>query len=290
MTTNKVIVGVDGSDPGAQALRWALALADASGWEVEAVLTWGFLDQHHADREDRFDDEYDEAHARAALDAYVVEAVGDAADRVGRRTMCDLPARGLLEAAAGAELLVVGARGLGGFKGLLLGSVSQHCLHHATGPVAIVHGGTEGAEASAPGPIVVGVDGSPHGDTALRWALARAAALGTEVHALHAWHPPYFGPDPFAFTPPAWDDCQQAAAKVVAQAVQRAGASPDDVRVTAVDGPAAPVLIEASADASMVVMGARGLGGFSGLLLGSVSTQVARHAHCPVVVVRGEPG
>ena len=129
---------------------------------MTAVLSWGFLDQHHAEPDVPFDPNFTERDAAAALDVYVERAVGvERAGRVHRLAACELPAPALIAAAADASLLVLGARGLGGLKGLLLGSVSQHCLHHASSPVAIVR--------TPPTPrtsevemeqIIVGVDGS----------------------------------------------------------------------------------------------------------------------------------
>ena len=83
--------------------------------------------------------QYGEPQAREALEARVAAVVGDdPAITIEYRTMNDLPAAGLIDAAAGADLVVVGARGLGGFRGLLLGSVSQQVLHHAPCPAVVV--------------------------------------------------------------------------------------------------------------------------------------------------------
>jgi nucleotide-binding universal stress UspA family protein len=137
-----IVVGVDESAGAAAALRWAMTEAEARGWSPRAVLAWGYLDQHHATPGQSFDPAYGEADAQAALDAIVAEVVGSArAATVDRKLVNDLPARALLDASEGADLLVVGARGLGGFRGLLLGSVSQQCLHHATCSVAVVREG-----------------------------------------------------------------------------------------------------------------------------------------------------
>jgi nucleotide-binding universal stress UspA family protein len=134
----RFIVGVDGSSGSEEALRWAHREARTRTATVTAVLVWDFLDQYHADGGRRFDPHYDEHAARRALDAVIDRALGDDGDDVVRQVVCDLPARGLLDAAADADLLVVGTRGLGGFRGLIMGSVSQRCLDDATCPVVVV--------------------------------------------------------------------------------------------------------------------------------------------------------
>jgi nucleotide-binding universal stress UspA family protein len=101
------------------------------------INVWSYIDQPDGD----FDPGYGDDDARRVLDA-AIAALGDAADglRIDRQTVCELPARGLLDAAADADLLVVGSRGHGGVRGLLLGSVSTHVMHHARVPVVIVPG------------------------------------------------------------------------------------------------------------------------------------------------------
>jgi nucleotide-binding universal stress UspA family protein len=138
----RIVVGIDGSDGAAHALRWAIEeSARWDGCEVDAVMAWGFLDQHHVEG-DEFEPHYGSEQATAALRAYVERAVGaDRAGAVSLRPVNDFPARGLIEAAGEADLLVVGARGLGGFRSLLLGSVSQQCLQHASCPVVVIRDG-----------------------------------------------------------------------------------------------------------------------------------------------------
>ena len=135
-----IVIGMDESEGAAAALRWALREAELRDWTPTAVLAWGLLDQYHTVVGERFDPSYGEVDAEMALAAAIQKAIGaEAATAVKRQVACDLPARALLDAAEDADLLVVGARGLGGFRSLLLGSVSEECLHHATCPMAIVH-------------------------------------------------------------------------------------------------------------------------------------------------------
>lgn len=140
-SAGRIIVGVDGSDGAAAALRWAWSEAQLRQLQMTAVMAWDYLDQHAGGTRD-FDPSYGEDGADAALRSAVENALGPDTATIEHRAVCDAPARALLEAGADAELVVVGARGLGGFKGLLLGSTRQHVLHHATRPVAVVRHGS----------------------------------------------------------------------------------------------------------------------------------------------------
>jgi nucleotide-binding universal stress UspA family protein len=287
-----IVVGVDGSSHSAVALRWALDEADArGGTRVVAVLVWDLFNQRHADGSRRFDPEYDEASAEAALAHFVDEAVGaERACEIVLRPVCDAPAPGLLTAAAEAELLVVGARGLGGFRGLLLGSVSQQCLHHAAGAIAVVHGGP------ADGPhairrVVVGVDGSEASAAALAWAVGAATARNSVLEVVHAWELPVIYGPVVASYPFDIEAIESEACQLVDKMVADATAAASDLSVErrVVEGGPASTLLEAAEDAELVVVGRRGLGGFGRLLLGSVSDHVARHAASTVVVVPADP-
>src|SRR5687767_5986167 len=113
---SRIVVGVDASAGAAAALQWAVRESDARGWPLTAILAWDFVNQHDATGANRFDPAYCEADAQAALNAIVASAVGTGpAAAIQQTVVCDLPARALLRASNGADLLVVGARGLGGF-------------------------------------------------------------------------------------------------------------------------------------------------------------------------------
>ena len=140
---------------------------------------------------------------------------------------------------------------------------------------------------SASRPIVVGVDGSPSSREALRWAMGQARLTGRPVDAVISWTIPVgFGVAgagvlvSLDWEGPATSTLQDMVAEVVE--------APDVDRVTqrVVEGHPAQVLLEAAAEAALLVVGSRGRGGFSGMLLGSVSQHVVARATCPVVVVR----
>jgi nucleotide-binding universal stress UspA family protein len=141
--------------------------------------------------------------------------------------------------------------------------------------------------------IVVGVDGSPSSRAALRWAVRHAALSGGTVDAVMAWQ------IPMILRTSAWapiyvdeasgleEDARKTLNSVISDEVDPA----DSQRVTArvVNGQAAQVLLEAAADADLLVVGSRGHGSMADALLGSVGQYCVHHAHCPVLIMRGEP-
>lgn len=135
--------------------------------------------------------------------------------------------------------------------------------------------------------IVVGVDGSSHAQAALRFAVAEARLRGATVEAVMAWHLPYYGGVAGMPLPLDSEGIERSYRAELDQAVARAdaGGLAAPIERHLVEGTPAGVLIDASKGASLLVVGSRGRGGFVGLLLGSVSQQVAAHARCPVVIV-----
>ena len=136
------------------------------------------------------------------------------------------------------------------------------------------------------GRIVVGVDGSSHSEEALRWALDQARLTGQPVEAVISWSIPVsFGEGAGPFMGIDWKgEVTRTLEQSVANVVDAPGA--DRVSQRAVEGHPAKVLVDAAADAALLVVGSRGRGGFAGMLLGSVSQHVVARAACPVVVVR----
>jgi nucleotide-binding universal stress UspA family protein len=189
-----------------------------------------------------------------------------------------------------AALVVVGSRGLGGFTGLLLGSTAVHLSSHSRCPVLVVRGRPDPT-----GHVLLGVDGSAAGEAAIGFAFAEAALRGAVLVAAHTWNnwtgPVSGGPaEPLPLVYDV-DMLRDEEERVLAEALSGWQAKYPDVTVRRelMEGRTRQALIEASGSAQLLVVGARGRGGFSGLLLGSVSQAVLHHAHCPVAVVRG-PG
>ena len=144
--------------------------------------------------------------------------------------------------------------------------------------------GTEPNGAAAIRQVVVGIDGSPASHKALEWAASEAARSGAVLEGHTSFEPGY------VFI--SRDEVEMTMKKIVDQAAAVVANIAPGVTFQGVthDGFAAKDLIDASKEADLLVVGSRGLGGFRGLLLGSVSQQCALHAHCPVVVVRSLEG
>jgi nucleotide-binding universal stress UspA family protein len=279
-----VVVGVDGSRGGRRALLWAADEADRRGADLRIV---------HSDRKQPaavpawYDPSQQSLSPGEAVldDAAGLVATGQPTVLATTELSRSSPVHALRAAARDAELLVVGSRGAGGFRGLSLGSVSDQIVQHAPGPVVVVHDDGEPLSLrAAPGRVVVGVDGSRGSDLALQWATAEAALRQAELVIVHAWQYPPVGV--VAALPPR--SLEGGAEELVAVAVGRARERHPGGRISGQvrEGDAVPVLVTEAAEADLLVVGRRGLGPFQGGLLGSVAHQCARLASVPVSVVR----
>ncbi|WP_424862693.1 universal stress protein [Streptomyces sp. MMS24-I29] len=138
----RIVVGIDGSEPSKAALRWAVGQAELTSGVVDAVTAWDFPTSWYglAPPTDKKPEDY-EAQARTFLNQTIDQSLGPGPGRpvpIYARAAYGHPAAVLLDAAAGARMLVVGNRGHGGFTEALLGSVSQHCVQHAPCPVVVI--------------------------------------------------------------------------------------------------------------------------------------------------------
>lgn len=269
----RIVVGVDGSEGSMHALRWAVAEAALGGGTVRVVHA---VDAHRAEAD--------------ALVASLVEVARERAPeavRIEDIVQEGHPAQVLRDEATDADLLVVGSRGRGGFRGLLLGSVSQQCIEHAHIPSVVVS-----ADAPLPGngDVVVGVDGSEDAANAMAWAAAEAVRRDARLVLVHTWFTPVAVPpeglvitaiDPAVFRASAEALLSEVSAEVLAAVPQQ----PREVVQRIIEKPAVMGLLASAEDADLLVVGGRGRGGFAGLLLGSVSQQCIRHAPVAVVVV-----
>lgn len=305
-----VLVGVDGSDPSMHALDWAIAEAARLGWDLHIVCAYSMpsftaasLDGGYAALDDTAVLEgakavLEEAHQRAAASGVTATSAVTAGD----------PAGVLVDMSKEYRLVVVGTSSQGGFTGRLLGTVSSALPAHSYCPTVVVP--FLGADGQRVGPssvvtqtglspvndrplmpirrIVVGVDGSPTAELALRAALAQADVWDCELVAV-AGVPVGSSVGMLAWLPAAVDheavlaDVAEGLAVIVDRV--QAGFPGREVRRIVLDGTGAELLTEFSTASDLVVVGSRGRGGFAGLLLGSTSQAVLHHAKCPVMVV-----
>ena len=281
-----IVVGVDPSSAGRNALVFALREALVRGAEVLAVRAWTLpsfamtypiasvvteLEQDVASEARTL--------AEDQLKLAVEEVPG--ADAVPRRTLAvhGPAAQVLVEAARDAVLLVVGSRGHGALSRAVLGSVSSSVLHHASGTVAVV---PATAEVDAPvRRVLVGIDHSVQSRGALRWAVDEATLHDAPVVPVHVHQHVVTGEECVDLP-----DLEQAERAALRTAAVEAGAGDRATEPEVVIGHPAAGLEALAAPADLLVVGSRGRGGFAGLLLGSTSTQLAQHARATVVVVR----
>jgi nucleotide-binding universal stress UspA family protein len=281
-----VLVGVDGSVGSDAAVAWAATYAAAHRRPlaivhgVGAPVVTDFDIDLHATREE----------LRAAGRRVADLALGlaqEAAPGVSVDVHVEPfePRALLAEAAIGAHLLVLGSRGHGAALSLLLGSVSVALAAHAPCPVAVVRPTADDEQR----PVVVGIDGTADSAGALTFAFELASQQHQSLEVVHAAGEAWLFPAPDPVGPTNVEEITADWQLLMAESVAGYAEKFPDVAFTStvVQGSAAGALVAASEHASTVVVGARGRGTLTRVLLGSVSRSVVEHAHCTVVVVRG---
>ncbi|MGP4057146.1 universal stress protein [Mycobacterium sp. 4D054] len=285
---NGIVVAVDGSAPSRVAVDWAarnaamrrvpltlahvLPGAAVQSW-IQAPLPMAYLE-----------DEQEEARRILADARSVAEAAmaGDAVD-VGEVVLSGQPVAALVDVAKEADMLVAGCRGKGKWERRLLGSVSTGLVQHAHCPVAVIHDEDPLIPHPAQAPVVVGVDGSPASERATAIAFDEASRRGVELVALHTW-----SDAGYELPGAGWSEVQPEEDMLLAERLAGWQERYPDVtvrRVVCRDQPARRLLEEAD-KGQLLVVGSHGRGGFAGMLLGSVASQVVQSARGPVIVAR----
>ena len=274
---DRIVVGTDGSRRADRAVDWAAGRAAALGLPLLIVhvvpgrptpstpltaVTASFEEGFHEEALERLERVVRRAHElHDDLDVTGEIVEGNAAYV-------------LAQASKEAALVVVGARGESAPVTVrLLGGVCDQVTAYASGPIAVI---PDEEHACPDGPVVLGVDESPEARAAMWFAFETAAERGVPVVAIHAWQD---------------RDSREIVARVtdivdgmLTEARAEYPEVPVEVRV--IHGKPHHELVQASKEAGLVVVGSRGIGGFTGLLLGSTSKRVLRDSHCPVVVTR----
>lgn len=283
-----ILVGVDGSQESATAVGWAAREAQLFNVPITLMyvvtpvgVRWpaGPLQATIAE----FERENAEEALRYACDAVSsATAAGRPADiRTEIQRGPALPV--LIDASKEARMVVVGSRGMGAVGRLFMGSVSTGLIHHAHGPVTVVHSQL-GKLPDISAPIVLGIDGSPASERATGVAFEEAAVRGVSLLAAHVWN----SGNGLPLQGPQWRDHKHMAEEILAERLAGWQERYPDVQVqrhVEFDEPA-HWLCERSRTAQLVVLGSHGRGGFAGMLLGSVSSTVAQSVDIPVTVVR----
>jgi nucleotide-binding universal stress UspA family protein len=282
---NSVLVGIDGSEDSRVALRWAAAAADVLGLPLTAMWAWQYPTDaiFSAGRMDLPDPHRADELAETQLQHLVGDVLGDEASHVKLEVARGPAARALLHAAEGGpQMVVVGSRGLGGFKGLLLGSVTRQLCEHAPCPVTVVR------RTAAVAPfrletIVAGVDGSVGAFRALDFAADLATMVDAELVVAHAAgrggdaHPPEL--EPHVGVAERRDRFRAWCAPLRERRV--------DYRPALVEGDARTALLDVARDhtADLLVVGSRGHGPVAELPLGCVASSLVQHSELPVTIV-----
>ena len=272
--TYGIVAGYDGSPDSGQALRWAAREAQARGTTLVVCLAWT-PDQIALPTESDLCD-LARQHGREILARglpYAESVLGPG--RVHADLAGGSAAHVLCERSRTAEMVVVGCRGYSELRNLQLGSVSWQVAGHACGRVVIVRGELRPAN-QAPGPVVVGADGSPAAQAAIAFAFEEAALRDAPLVAVCA----------LTDAPGRLGEGRQVEEEF-GHLVDYAAKEHPDVAVLRRVLPGTPraALLTAAADAQLIVVGARGRGGLEGMRLGSVAQAVLHHAPGSVAVV-----
>jgi nucleotide-binding universal stress UspA family protein len=289
MTVKPVVVGTDGSEESLRAVEWAALEAARHGAPLRIVSAPAMPPRMRAR-------ETAPLTVAGALHATCTRAFDEAIERVEEVTSkllidTDLltgpPAVAVTNSGAGALMLVVGARGAGGFAAMLLGSVSRYTAMHSTCPVVVVREET----CAVTGEVAVGI-GDPHDSTSatLAFAFEEAAKRGAALVAVHSWH---WSPSPIGSHGVAkaldWPDPELISADASwsltgALETWREKYPEVPVRLDVVRGHPASVLASYSARADLVVIGRHG-GPASGAAIGAVQHGILHHARGPIAIV-----
>lgn len=282
----RVVVGIDGSERSAEALRWAAEYARrattplvvAHGWEmpIGSVRTMSYdaqvVDEAHASAQDVLDGAVRQVHeAVPGVEVHSALVPGG-------------PVTALLRASATARCVVVGSRGRGALAHVLLGSTSDSVAARAECPAIVVPGGAQWQE----GPVLLATDGTKGAQPATRWAFAEAERLGAAVEVVTSVETPTVFAAEAMYVPPSIEELTVEVQESVERSLEAARrAHPGvEVRVVAAAETLEQLVEDRSARAALVVTGSRGRGAAVGLLTGSASRQVIAGSRCPVAVVR----
>jgi nucleotide-binding universal stress UspA family protein len=299
---SKILLATDGSPEAERATSMAVTLSNGLGLELHVVRAGGVPSAYYGYSEaEMFGREYQILRARE--EEFVRERLDDEAEKVramggevagmhGGAGSADAEILRLAEE-LGAGLVVLGSRGFGPLRRAVMGSVSSSVVRHAHCSVLVVRGdGPEGNH--LPGRILLAFDGSKEAYAATRAAVEISNATGSVLHIVYGLNMEPWLTYPSQIIPDTWEENVEENKRKArvwidqrAERIEAEGAKVEEVHLAFGKPDEVIVKLGEELEASLIVTGSRGLGGVRRALMGSVSDSVVRHAHCPVLVVRG---
>ncbi|MEU3557742.1 universal stress protein [Streptomyces fragilis] len=298
--TRTIVAAIDGSPASRSAAGWAAREAELRGLPLTLVKAWEPLPDRLAAATGS-DPATLEHWSGRVLRAVAEEITGRRPGlEVTERLIAGRPAEVLPEAAAEAELLVLGSRGLGRIGGFLVGSVGQSVVASSRTPVVLVRAGETGADEFLPAapaggrpafrPVVLGIDTDRPGEAVTAFAFEEAARRGAPLHVVQSWALPPYTVHAVAAAVDLYEQYTREMAALLTETLAPWREKFPAVEVVEVSrtGGAADHLLDASAEASLVVVGRRIRRGALGVHIGPVAHAVLHHAIAPVAVVAHE--
>lgn len=288
-----IVVGIDGSESGLEAARWAAALAQRLGAPLSLVHAVPRLPRDPYPTTALYINDLRKA-ARADGSQLLAAARAAVADIAPEVQVAEAQYDGgavevLSRLSAAAHMVVIGAVGRIGLADLMIGSTALGLPPRSHAPVVVARSASN--PAADTGPVVVAVAGLPLDEAPVDFAFEFASRSGADLVAVHAWSDaalPEF--DRIAGGAESWKGVEEREKRLLSESLAGQAARYPDVRVDEVvvaDRPA-QALVDYSTRARLVVVGTRGRGALASTLLGSTSRAVAKLAHCPVAIIREE--
>jgi nucleotide-binding universal stress UspA family protein len=302
----KVLLATDGSAEAELALQAAVELAGKTGSQLHLIHVWSVPFYYHPERHGysvQYEKQHEEAQRLLNEQGEKVRVAGGVVAEAHLGIGPPDQETVMTAEDIGAGLIVMGSRGLSGISRSLLGGVSDSVMRHAHCPVLVVR--SPGREAGAgreegkffyifPTKILVATDGSPSSARAVREAAELARQTDSELHIVHVLPVSalYSSADVvLAEGIPLYEESREKVKRTLAEDVERAkeaGAPAAKTHLLEGKPDARVVALAEDIGAGLIVVGSRGLGALSRALVGSTSTSIVRHAHCPVLVIRNE--
>lgn len=294
-----IIVGLDGSPESRAAAEWAAREAEMRGLPVKLVQAWEPVPAPMAEAPVLGAETHQHWTGRILREAAAALRLHRPGVQVITEQLTGSPAEALVDAARDADMLVLGSRGLGAFEGFLVGSVGLAVVAHSERPVILVRADDKAsdspgkapagtADGAAPVlPVLLGLDTGNPDAAPIEFAFEAAAHRDVPLRVVHGWNPPYYYPYGMAPDPATNETVAAGDIDALKETLRPWRQKYPDVQVTTVSHCGSPslALVDASREASLVVVGRRIRRSSVGAHIGSVTHALLHHAATPVAVV-----